>query len=186
MNDSQKNLGKVEDVKKEHQFLMENIFRLPHKILQNYYVDALPQMTLHELGHKDCFDLKRAVYLVDNPDFDHLMGVAGFSKGECKYHKNNIWQEPCKFCDDMKPANFNNDVRKFLKQSLKRKDIDLNNADDVKELGRGLGLEDPHYFAWNMKHGNHGILIFDEDQTLCPWGRNLLVSAAALLSLCGI
>lgn len=167
--------------------MIHQITHLPHKILQFHDIDGLSQMILHELAHENTFNLKKATYLVDNPDFDHLIGVAGFCCDECRYHKNDLWKTPHSFVDDMKSATFHNDVKNFLKNSLRRKDINLNDSDDVKELGHYLGMVEPGYFSWNMKHGNHGILIFDKGTNVFDdWEKKLLTNAAALLSLCSI
>ena len=166
--------------------LVDRIATLPHKILEHHHLGELSQMLLHELGHNDTFGLKKAVYLVDNPDFDHLLGSAGFCEKECPLHKPNLWAEPNSFSSDMKDAHFHNDIRKFLRQSLKRQDINLNDARDIDELGRSMGLDNPQFFSWNMKHGNHGLLIFEKDQEMTPWHRRMFMNAAALLSLCGI
>ena len=86
--------GPHDEFSDEYYNLIKNLSKLPHRILQNYHLAALSEIILHELGHKDCFDFKRAVYLVDNPDFDHLVGVAGFCNGECKHHKSDLWDCP--------------------------------------------------------------------------------------------
>ncbi len=167
--------------------LANHLSSLVGKVLKYHDVDELPRMVLHELGHDHCFGLKKAVYLVDNPDFNHLAGVGGFCSKECCHHKKDMWQNPHMFKEDMKNAQFYNDVKSFLHDSLKRKDIDLNSAKDLKELGKKLGLQDPHFFSWNMKHGNHGILLFEQsDKNICEWRKGLLQNTAAILSFCGI
>nr|MCK4517686.1 hypothetical protein [Candidatus Babeliales bacterium] len=130
--------------------LVDRIATLPHKILKHHHLGALSQMILHELGHNNCFGLKKAIYLVDNPDFDHLVGAAGFCEKECPLHQPDLWMKPDTFPGDMKDAHFHNDIRKFLRQSLKRQDINLNDARDVDELGKSMGLNDPQFFSWNM------------------------------------
>ncbi len=131
--------------------LVHSVTHLPHKILNNYFLSELPQLVLHELGHDTCFGFARAVYLVDNPDFDHLVGVAGFCKNECKHHKENIWHKPSLFKEDMEEAHFHGEMKKFLRNSLRRRDVDIHKSGDIKELGRAMGLNDPSFLAWNMK-----------------------------------
>ena len=167
--------------------LTSNLSALLHKVLNYHDVDGLSQMVLHELGHDDCFGLKRATYLVDNPDFDHLLGVAGYCKQDCPCHKKDLWQDPYSFKGDMKGAPYHNQVQNFLNSSLKRKEIDLNSAKEVKELGIQLGIQVPEFFSWNMKHGNHGLLIFEHgEKPVKDWRKELLSNVAALLSFCGI
>jgi hypothetical protein len=163
--------------------LIENLSSLPHRILQNHHLEALSQMILHELSHDQCFGLKRAVYLVDNPDFDHLVGAAGFSCDECALHKKDLWGSPESFVKDMKVAHFHNDVKTFIHHSLRKKDFDLNNAIEVKELGSFVGINNPQIVSWGMKHGNHGILMFESDKDIPEWRRQMLQNSVALLSL---
>ena len=166
--------------------LIDVVTGLPHKILRYHTLDGLAQMVLHELGHENGFGFDRATYLIDNPDFDHLVGVAGFDRQECALHKKNIWEHPECFCEDMQSAAFNNNVRKIVNASFSRKEIDLNNAEDVKALGFELGIKSPHFFSWNMKHGNHGLFIFEKDAIACQWRQGLLKNMSALLSMCGL
>lgn len=167
--------------------LTSNLSALLHKVLNYYDVDGLSQMVLHELGHDNCFGLTRATYLVDNPDFDHLLGVAGYCKKDCPCHKQDLWKDPYSFKGDMKDAEYHNQVQKFLNNSLKRKEINLSNAKEVKDLGIQLGVVNPEFFSWTMKHGNHGILIFEQgEKPVKDWKRELLSNVAAILSFCGI
>lgn len=167
--------------------LVDQLSKLPHKILQHHHLSKLSHMILHELGHDNCFGFNKAIYLVDNPDFDHLIGVAGFHKEECCQHKNNIWESPKNFEKLLQESKFHNKVKKVIRQSLRRKkDIDLSSTDDLQKLGKCVGMESPDFFWWDMKHGNHGILIYETNKKLCEWQRGLLNNMAALLSLCGI
>ena len=78
----------------------------------------------------------KLVELIDNPDFDHLKGVASFTKEECPLHQEDIWQNPESFAHDMSAAPYHHDIKKVLKTSLKRKDIDrLINACDAGREG---------------------------------------------------
>lgn len=165
--------------------LVSNLSRLPHKILQNHHLEGLSQILLHELGHDTCFGLRRAVYLVDNPDFDQMIGVAGFSKNECKHHKSDLWVSPASFHGDMCEACFHNDSKKFTHKSLQRKNFSIQDGAALKDFGAMFDMENPQAFSWNMKHNNYGILLFEKDKHLCLWREDLLSNAAALLSLCG-
>lgn len=167
--------------------IIYNLSHLPHRILQHYDIDGLSQMILHELCHKNNFGIPKATYLVDNPDFDHLIGAAGFHDKECHLHKKNLWEEPGSFLSDMKEATFHNDVRKFFKNSLKRRDINLDDSDEVRGLGHFMGMQNPKFFSWHMKHGNHGLFLFDNGDAEFPeWKQKLLRNVAAFLSLCSI
>lgn len=165
-----------------------NISTLPHKILQNYNSDNLSQMILYELCNDDNgFAIKRAAYLIDNPDFDHIAGSAGFSNKEVQYYNPSLWEDSKGFKESIKKATFHSDVKKFLKNSLKRKDINLNDSDDILELGHLLGIDNTKYFSWGMKHGNHGILIYDPvKEKQFKWKKKMFHNFAALLSMVSI
>ncbi len=164
--------------------MMEQLVALPQRILKHHEIDNLADIVLHSLSHNHCFGLKRATYLMDNPDFDHLKGVSSFTKEECSLHKDDVWQSPESFNQDMLSAEYHNKIRGYLKNSLKKKDIDLHNAQDIKDLGHDLGMENPSFHCWHMKHGNHGLLIFEKEKQLDLWQNYLLNNFSALLSMC--
>jgi len=167
--------------------LLSDLSGLLHKVLNHHDVDGLAQIILHEIGHDNAFGLKRATYLVDNPDFNHLLGVAGYCSNECHHHKKDLWENPYSFTKDMQEAEYHNNVRTFLQDSLKRNDVNLNNAKEIVELGVNLGITSPEFFSWNTKHGNHGLLIFQQkDPDKDSWKKDLLKNVSALLSFCGI
>jgi hypothetical protein len=162
-----------------------SILQLPHHILRYHDVDELPQLVLHDLGHESNFGLNKAAYLVDNPEFNCVKGVAGFNRDECSFHRENVWEAPHEFGGDMRDAVFHNNMKNFVQDmSVRRRDLDVHNPDDLAVLGTTLGLKNPSFFTWNMRHGNHGILLFEEGREWCARHRDLLSYAAALLSLC--
>ncbi len=162
-----------------------DLLHLPHKIQQHHDVEDLAHLVLHDLGHDNHFGLDKAIYLVDNPEFNCLKGVAGFSKCECPLHRENVWEAPHAFSHDMREAEFHNNMKKFMQDaSVRKHDIDVHNPDDLLELGVRLGLKNPSFFTWGMRHGNHGILLFEDVQTTRARRRDLLSNAASLLSLC--
>ena len=164
--------------------VLEKLTGIPGKILLHHEVQDLPQLVLHDLSHDDVFGFDKAVYLIDNPDFDCLKGVAGYSRHECKFHKHDVWQNPANFHQDMQAADFNSQLKQFLRNGIKRKDVDTHDEDDLTALGQSLGLQNPKFLTWPMRHGNHGILIFETSEQACSKKHNLLPHAGPLLSLC--
>ena len=49
----------------------------------------MSEFVLHDICNPNCFNLQKAAFLVDNPDFDCLKGVAGFSADEA-YQKHDL------------------------------------------------------------------------------------------------
>lgn len=164
--------------------LIDTIAGLPRKILRYHHLTGLSQLVMHELGHEGGFGLEKATYLIDNPDFDHLLGVAGFAKEECHLHENDIWHNPHDFCEHMREARFHNKVRSILNNSFKKRDINLHDAQDLVALGKEMGMKNPAFFEWDMKYDNHGIFLYDQDEKICVWRHGLLKNISALLSMC--
>ena len=100
-----------------HKPMAQRLLYIPQKILCHHEIEALPQIIMHDLGHKEHLDLNRATFLIDNPDFDFLRGVAGFCKDECKFHKSDLWEDPCSFHQDMSEAVFHKNMKCFLLNS---------------------------------------------------------------------
>ncbi len=164
--------------------LVKTLLKLPDKILHHHEVNHLPNLILHDLGHNQHLNLKRATFLVDSPDFDCLKGIAGFCQKECGNHEVDVWNNPDKFTNDMDGAEFHKKINHFLHHSMKRR---ANDEQALSELGRSLGIEKPHIFTWDMRHGNHGILLYDTDnECLCQADNELLHHIAALLGLCPV
>lgn len=163
--------------------IAHNLSCLPRKILKLYGRDNLAEFVMHELGKQDCFDLERVAYIIDNPDFNWLKGVAGLSRLEAYQPKRNIWDEPEEFTAHMKQSPYNNKVRSFSKESgLKRGDSDTN---IVKKFAADLGFEHPSFYAWPMKHDNHGILLY-EKATNEPCDCEYLLEGLSLIGFCPV
>ena len=167
---------------------VHNLLGLPQKIMRHQQVHGLAQLVLHEFGHGNVFQFKKAVYLADNPDFDHLIGVAGFSSDECSLHGMDVWENPLQNIDSMESSAFNREVRSFLRNSIKARGIDFHDKTEVDRLAHDMGMQQPHFLAWDMKHGNHGLLLFEyqDGSTLNVIKHKFLSSAVALLGFCPI
>ncbi len=99
-------------------------------------------------------------YIVDNPDFDCLKGVAGFSSKELYRGNKDIWDEPESFSDYMAQCSYNNQVRGLEKASCKRKGC--SDEQTVQEIADNLGFTNPKWCAWDMKYDNHGLLLYEK------------------------
>lgn len=122
----------------------------------------LTEFVLHNLCQESCFNLTKAALFIDNPDFDHLQGVAGFHKNESYNSASNHWQEPQQFSHHMKQAHFNNKVRDVCRCSMTR--TDQTEQEVVRELSEELHFSDPRYMVWPVKYENRGLLMFEKDE----------------------
>ena len=168
--------------------LVDLLLELPNRILHHEDLEPLAQIILHEVCHKDRLGLKRATYLVDNPDFGCMRGVAGYCKDECKYHKQDLWTDPRSFYKDMEPAEFHNKMRCFEHDSVCIKD-NMSECKELHNLGKEIGIYEPNVYTWDMRNGNRGVFIFEEDDedkcsNACKKNPVMLDKIASLLGLC--
>ncbi len=178
--------NRADALTEQEKHLVKIITHLPHRILQYYDIDGLSQLLLCEIGRDRTFGLTKAAYFVDNPDFDHFMGVAGYCQDECGIDEEDVWDDPHHFLERLAEVEFNNKIKGITETSVHRKHLDLQDKEEILELGRKMGMKNPHYFVWNMKHDNHGVLIYEHDNTVCEWRKSLLENIAAILSLCSV
>ncbi len=169
------------DRAKKHEIL-ERLSGLPQKLLRLHGNENVSEFVLHELCNADCFNIPKAAYVVDNPDFDCIKGVAGFCVAEA-CPAQQIWEHPEEFSQQMKKSPFNNKVREFMKPSMRRS----SKSDDYasKTIADFVGIAQPGYCAWDMKHDNHGILVY-ETQLSCPVAQDVLRNGACFLGFCPV
>ena len=60
--------------------MLHHLAQLPRLMIDVHGRDNISEFILHELCSEPCFNLRKAAYLVDNPDFNCLRGVAGFAR----------------------------------------------------------------------------------------------------------
>ena len=168
-----------------HVIVLQNLLQIPKKILSIHgHIDNVPDFVLHELCHENCLNIERAAYFIDNPDFNQLKGVSGYCKREKYTKSNDIWQEAADFNEYMKQSEFNQKIRKFSQNSLKR--CVHEEEDIISDIAQDLEFEKYGYCTWNMKHDNHGIFIYKKiDDTKLPQ-EELLFHGLHLLGFCPI
>ncbi|GMU19552.1 MAG: hypothetical protein AMXMBFR12_07440 [Candidatus Babeliales bacterium] len=169
------------DILKKHEIL-HRLSSLPAHLLSLHGNENVSEFVLHELCDAGCFNITKAAYVVDNPDFDCIKGIAGFAATE-SYNAKRIWDDPASFSEHMRKSAFNTKVRDFIKPSMRRTaQSDENTSKIVAEF---VGITKPAYCSWNMKHDNHGILIY-ETQISCPLDNEMLRNGACFLGFCPI
>lgn len=134
---------------------------IPQKILSLYGRENIAEFVLHDLSHESCFDLKKAAFFADNPDFNCLKGVAGISKAEMpKGLWSDVWDQNEKFSTYMRNSTFNKKVREFEQCSI-RADKKFDH-EAILGLAKNLGIDNPSYHSVELKHGNTGIFVFEK------------------------
>jgi len=171
------------DVDRHHEIL-HHLHGLPRKMVSIHGRKNAPEFVLYELCHPHCFNIKKAAYFVDNPDFDYLKGVTGICHHESQLLENNIWQDPDAFTQKMNKSEFNNRVRCIERKSIHKNHIPLDTL--VHEISKELHLDKPCCYQWEMKHDNHGILVFEEPENETDLHKEYLSNGVYFLSFCPI
>ena len=156
---------------------------LPQKLLRLHGVDNMTEYVLYDLSHNSCFAIPRIAYFVDNPDFNCFKGVAGINHEEvCDI--NDPWQEQEQFTSSMQRSAFNNKVRSIAYESTHDK------TDYEQQLlgaiAVDLGIAEAGYQRFSLKHGNHGVLLFDNAPHVTPEVRDILGRSACILGFCPV
>ncbi len=164
--------------------LVAKLLSLPHRILSNHEVHGLEQLVLHDLGHGHNFNLGKAGYFIDNPDFDCFKGVAGYDDGECSLHQQDPWASPQAFVESMSNAPFQKKIAGLAQRSVAGQHKTADDAGIFKTLGATIGMKDPSVITWKMKHGNNGVLLFESSHAGSARKQELLQHFLPLLGLC--
>ncbi len=139
--------------------VMETVHKVPRFLmnLHNQGMHNSAEFLLHELSLPHCFNLLKSAYFIDNPDFNHLKGVAGFSHDE-QFVSANHWDQPDLFSKHMGSALFNQKVRGIDLPSIRTVS---NEKEMLCQLAKDLGVHKPSFKKMPVKHDNVGIFIFE-------------------------
>jgi len=156
-----------------YEHIVDNLRRLPRKMLLLHGKDNVTEFVLHDLC-KNCFNVHKAAYFIDNPDFNCLKGVVGISTEELADIGDSA---------RMQQSPFNQKVRSFEYQSHKKKGEP---HDTVAEaIAKELGLQAYTFYTWDMKHDNHGFLVCEKNETGHPQD-DVVLDGLCLLSFCPV
>ncbi len=172
-----------EELLYRQQQVLEYLNRLPRQILQMQGKDNVTEFVIHELCNESCFNLEKAAYLVDNPDFNCLKGVAGFSRSEA-FTPENVWDVPQEFSSHMQSCDFNQKVRSFACESFLKKGETEEQVADV--VAQTLGFNNYDYHLWGMKHDNHGLFLYQKARAKDSYADEYIPNGLCLLSFCPV
>lgn len=162
--------------------ILQNLSRLPRLMTNIHGRDNISLFLLHELCSEPCFNLRKAAYFVDNPDFNCLRGVAGFSHDQAYPEIKKIWQDPDGFTTHMERSAFNTKVRSVSHESFKQS----NDQQLLHELAKNLEFCKCANCSWNMRHDNYGLLMYEKNDPQDTAVDEYLVDGMSLLSFCPI
>lgn len=177
---------KHEDVVHKQHKVLENLCKIPKRILSLHGQKNMIEFVLHDLCHEYCFNLKKAAFFIDNPDFNCLKGIAGFSRDESDklVECDPVWEYPEQFSSCMKGLTFNNKVRDIYQCSVQKKHI--NHEIIVRDIAQQLDVADPLFLSWPVKHGNHGLFVFEKADKADACVDSYFSHGIALLGFCPI
>lgn len=134
---------------------------IPKHMIKLHGTENVTEFLLHNLGQQNCFNFSKAAYFIDNPDFDHFKGIAGFSQEESYQPKINHWSEAEDFSRHMEQATFNKKVRDVCRCSIKKNK--MKEEEVIQDLSNELRILNPQYVVWPIKHDNHGLFLFEKN-----------------------
>jgi hypothetical protein len=164
--------------------ILINLSELPRKILSLHGRADVAEFVLRDLSHERCFNLKKAAFFVDNPDFNCLKGVAAYFHEDNPTVHDGLWNYPDEFMDRIKDSSFNKKVRDLWLPSMQR--VEGAQAEMVNQLGHVLEIEKPLACAIDIKHGNRGFLIFEKHDHVDLIADDYLPHGVSLLGFCPI
>jgi hypothetical protein len=161
--------------------VLQKLHSLPRKMTGMHNARNVAEFVLHELCQSECFDIPRAAYLIDNPDYDWMKGVAGYCKQE--HFDKDVWSCPLDFTAHMRSASFNNAVRNFNRHSCHKHNESL--EDVAVDIAHKLGIKEVGCCIVAMPHDNHGIFVYEKSIDH-PNDKECLMNGASLLSFCPV
>lgn len=142
------------------------------------------EFVMHELCNNKCFNIDKAAFLIDNPDFNCMKGIVGFDNQECS-NCEDIWSSPDAFTTHMSNAPFNKKVRSLQHTSRQRINEKSNRDTLLQQIASDLGLKTYGCCDIAMKHNNHGIFLF-EGQVDDEQEYESLLDGVSILCFCPI
>lgn len=164
--------------------LLQHLGNLRKMIVHNHELENLSEFVLHELCSGPCFNINKAAYFINNPDFNALRGITGYHKQEPQGHLHDTWNNQKQFVISMKNSAFNQKVRGSLQTSFEKGQKSEKYM--VQKLADQLEIKDPAYHVWNLKHANHGLLIYEPTVQDIRHAQEHLLDSLYYLSFCPV
>lgn len=165
--------------------LLQHFGNIRKMMIHNHELDNLSEFVLHDLCTGPCFQVNKAAYFINNPDFDLVRGISGYYQQEPNVQVNDIWNNQKQFIAGMQGSTFNKKVRSHnLQGSFERG----KNSEKyiIDKLADQLEINNPAYHIWNLKHANHGLLIYEPVVTDVQEVQDHLLDSFYYLGFCPI
>jgi hypothetical protein len=178
----------IEELNRQNKIL-NCISSLPKKMLSLHGRDNISEFVLHDLCHEHCFNLNKAAYFVNNPDFKCLKGIAGFSRNEVPVGiLNDIWEQSDVFSNYMDSSSFNKRVRNFNQCSIENgiENTGILNSEFIETVAQNLEIARPECYYLKTKNDNQGLLIYEKRESGDMLTDKYLLHGVSLLGFCPI
>ena len=169
---------------KRQQQVLQCLSSLPRKIMTIHELENVPEFILQDICDESCFNILRAAYFVDNPDFNQLKGVAGFCRDEAYKKGDTFWNDPDSFSSFMQNSTFNSRVREIVWESIKGNNHIHEHI--ISEIAPQLGFKNPAWCNWDLKHYNHGLIIYEKADLAEDTFDEHFINTLYLLGFCAI
>ncbi len=145
--------------------VLRSLSTIPEKILRLHGTENVSEFILYELCHENCFNMPKAAFFIDNPDFKCFKGIAGYNKKEHpEYH--SLWDEPENFTQFMQNNAFNQKVRAIQQGNADQVDGKHKNPEDyLQDIAHQLDVRDLGFHRFPLKHGNQGLFVYDKHES---------------------
>ena len=164
--------------------LLKHLGNLRKMMVHNHELDNLSEFVLHDLCKPECFNLNKAAYFVNNPDFRCLQGISGYHDRELKSISNDSWNDQKKFISVMQNSEFNQQVRK--KCSVNFEKGTSSELYTAQKLADELEIDNPQYFVWDLKYANHGLFIYEAPKQQESYVKDNLFDSLHHFSFCPV
>ncbi len=171
----------VYNLSKRQIAVVQRLTRIPRQLLYTGEYENPAELVLGELCHIDCFNVSRAAYFVDNPDFDCARGIAGYDSSDHDGVLENCWIEKDAFGARMQCSSFHTHVRSLLPASIHRTS---DRAYALAELAQVLDIRVPAVTFFDMPYDNKGFVIFEKPTEDIVELESFWEDACSLLAFC--
>jgi hypothetical protein len=152
--------------------LVSDLLKIPHQILMHSHISGLSDLLLATLASKQFFNLKKAVYLLGNPEFSCIRGMSGVEHLGVEFDVNH-WEDIEARASILSSCEFNKKI-KTINDKIECTSLSEEFCESLKKYAsENLGFQSPHLIGWKAKHGNHGIFLCEPTVENVAFAKNL-------------